>query len=89
MGFLSDLDALPGGDVARTVLFYQWLRRDWRALFAELRTGRPILPLPTLTVLSRWSDVVDTLSRNETFRVTYGRTWTLRWDRSCWEGMVL
>jgi cytochrome P450 len=71
MGFLSDLDALPAGDPARTVLFYQWLRRDWRALFAELRSGRPILPLPTLTVVSRWTDVVDTLSRNETFRVTY------------------
>jgi cytochrome P450 len=71
MGFLSDLDALPAGDLARTVLFNQWLRRDWRALFAELRAGRPILPLPSLTVLSRWADVVDTLSRNETFRVTY------------------
>jgi hypothetical protein len=54
MGFLSDLDALPVGDMARTVLFYHWLRRGWRALFAELRTGRPI-PLPTLTVLSRWA----------------------------------
>ena len=71
MGFLSDLDALPAGDLARTVLFNEWVRRDWRALFAELRAERPILPLPTLTVLSRWADVVDTLSRNETFRVTY------------------
>ncbi len=71
MAFLEALDALPQGDATRTGLFYQWLRRDWRALFAELRTGRPILPLPAFTVLSRWADVVDALSRNETFRVPY------------------
>ena len=31
----------------------------------------PILTLPSFTVLARWADVVDTLSRNETFRVPY------------------
>jgi cytochrome P450 len=72
MAFLEAFDALPHGDLARTGLFYQWLHRDWRALFAELRMDRPILPLPAFTVLTRWADVVDALSRNETFRVTYG-----------------
>lgn len=72
MAFLQALDALPASDPARTGLFYQWLRRDWRALFAELRADRPVLPLPSFTVLSRWADVVDALSRNETFRVPYG-----------------
>lgn len=71
MAFLEALDALPAADPARTGLFYQWLRRDWRALFGELRADRPILVLPTFTVLARWSDVVDALSRNETFRVPY------------------
>ena len=32
---------------------------------------RPILDLPVMTVVTRWADVVDLLSRNETFRVTY------------------
>ncbi len=72
MAFLEAFDALPTDDPARTGLFYQWLRRDWRALFAELRMDRPILPLPAFTVLTRWADVVDALSRNETFRVPYG-----------------
>ena len=49
----------------------QRLRQDWRALFAELRADRPVLPLPIFTMVSRWTDVVDVLSRNETFRVTY------------------
>jgi cytochrome P450 len=71
MSFLAALDALPVDDPARVRLFYQSLRDDWRALFAELRTQRPILQLPSFCVLSRWTDVVDALSRNETFRVPY------------------
>ena len=71
MSFLETFDALPPNDSARTGLFFEWLRRDWRALFAELRTARPILRLPAFTVLTRWADVVDALTRNETFRVPY------------------
>lgn len=71
MAFLDALDALSAGDPARTGLFYQWLRADWRALFGELRADRPILSLPSFTVVARWADVVDTLSRNEVFRVPY------------------
>ena len=55
----------------RTELFYQWLRRDWRALFSELRENRPVMTLPPFTVPARWSDVVITLSRYDTFRVPY------------------
>ena len=71
MSFLAALDALPAHDPARFGLFMQRLRADWRTLFAELRADRPVLPLPVFTVVSRWTDVVDVLSRNETFRVTY------------------
>ena len=46
MPFLEALDALPADDRARTELFYQWLRRDWRALFGELRANRPVLTCP-------------------------------------------
>lgn len=72
MAFLEALDPLPQNDPARTGLFYQFLRKDWRSLFAELRSARPILPLPSFTVLTRWADVVDALSRPTTFRVPYG-----------------
>lgn len=71
MAFLEAFDALPPGDPAQTGLFYQWLRSDWRALFGELRATRPVLKLAPFTVISRWADVVDALSRNETFRVPY------------------
>jgi hypothetical protein len=71
---------------ARTQLIYQWLRRDWRALFGELRENRPVLTLPPFTVLARWSDVVDTLSRNETFRVPYTPHMDGRLNRSLHAG---
>ena len=72
MSFLDTLDALPDADVAgRTGLFFQSLHDDWRSLFAELRAKRPVLTLPTMTVLARWADVVDMLSRNGTFQVPY------------------
>ena len=72
MPFLDALDALPTDDVAgRTGLFFQTLHADWRSLFAELRASRPVLTLPTMTVLARWADVVDMLSRNGTFQVPY------------------
>lgn len=71
MAFLDTLDALPPSDPDRMGLFFRSLRQDWRSLFAELRTARPILPLPSFTVLSRWADVTDALSRPATFRVPY------------------
>lgn len=73
MSFIDAFDALPPDDNAgRIGLFFQALRTDWRALFAELRRRRPILDMPLFLVLSRWSDVVDVLSRPGTFQVTYG-----------------
>ncbi|HEY2618190.1 MAG TPA: cytochrome P450 [Acetobacteraceae bacterium] len=70
MSFLDTLDGITD-PAARTGLFFNALRADWRSLFAELRETRPILDLPVMSVVSRWADVVDLLSRNETFRVTY------------------
>jgi cytochrome P450 len=71
MSFLDSFDATTD-PAARVALFFGAVRADWRGLFAELREKRPILDLPVMTVVSRWADVVDLLSRNETFRVTYG-----------------
>jgi cytochrome P450 len=70
MSFLGSFDSTVD-PAARMALFEGALRADWRALFAELRETRPVLDLPVMTVVSRWADVVDVLSRNETFRVTY------------------
>ena len=61
MAFLEAFDALPADGPARTGLFYEWLRRDWRAMFGELRTNRPVLKLAPFTLVSRWADVIDTL----------------------------
>ena len=72
MAFLEALDALPPDNAAgRTGLFFQSMHSDWRTLFAELRASRPVLILPGMTVLARWADVVDMLSRNTTFHVPY------------------
>ncbi len=72
MSFLEDCDALPASDgPGRASLFFASLRTDWRTLFAELREKRPILELPPFVVVSRWSDVIDTLSRPSIFQVTY------------------
>jgi cytochrome P450 len=70
MGFLDTFDSTTD-PAAKVGLFFQAVQTDWRALFAELRETRPILDLPVMTVVSRWADVVDLLSRNETFQVTY------------------
>jgi hypothetical protein len=76
MAFLEPFDAAPS-DQERARLFYQWLGTSWRDLFSELRLRRPILKvpelagIPSLSVVTRWSDVVDTLSRAWTFQVPY------------------
>jgi cytochrome P450 len=70
MSFLDTFDSTTD-PAARVRQFFDAVGTDWRALFAELRETRPILDLPVMTVVSRWADVVDLLSRNETFQVTY------------------
>jgi cytochrome P450 len=70
MSFLETFDGLTD-PAARTALFFDALGSDWRSLFAELRESRPILEVPVITVVARWADVVDMLSRNETFGVLY------------------
>src|SRR6266496_5171576 len=73
MAFLEELDSLPADQPqARMGLFLGHLRADWRGLFAELREKRPVLDLPLFLVVSRWTDVMDALSRPSDFQVTYG-----------------
>ncbi|MGW0803405.1 cytochrome P450 [Nonomuraea sp. NPDC002799] len=50
-------------------LVREWMRTDWRSLFAELRERRPIFVTPVFTVVTRFADVTEVLSREEVFSV--------------------
>jgi cytochrome P450 len=50
-------------------LVREWMRTDWRALFAELRERRPVFVTPAFTVVTRFADVTEVLSREEIFTV--------------------
>ena len=72
MAFLEEFASLPPERAQeRMGLFLANLQADWRGLFAELREKCPVLDLPLFTVVSRWTDVMDTLSRPSDFQVTY------------------
>lgn len=70
MSFLADYDGLPAEDArARAGLVVQWLRTDWRGLFAELRAGRPVFPNPVFTMVTRATDVLDVLGQPSLYTV--------------------
>jgi cytochrome P450 len=50
-------------------LVQQWMRSEWRALFAELRERRPVFVTPAFTVVTRFADVIEVLSRESVFSV--------------------
>jgi cytochrome P450 len=56
---------------AKIALFKNALAADWRGLAAELATKCPILDTPKFLFVTRWADVIEALSRPETFAVTY------------------
>lgn len=69
-GYLDQYDAAAGKDpLGAIALLTGWLRSDWRPLFAELRAHRPVLATPAFTVVTRFADVTEVLSRGETFSV--------------------
>jgi cytochrome P450 len=70
MGYLDQYDAIPAdrpGD--KVALVSRWIRTDWKPFFRELREKRPILKTPAFTLVSLHSDVIEVLSRPETFSV--------------------
>jgi len=69
MSYLEKYDDLDGQPAAQVALVSGWLRTDARPFFAELRAHRPILVTPAFTVLSRFDDVTDVLSREQDFSV--------------------
>ncbi|MFC4529724.1 cytochrome P450 [Sphaerisporangium dianthi] len=67
---LERYDAAMARDpMSAFALVREWMRTDWRAFFAVLRDQRPIFVTPAFTVVTRFADVTEVLSREETFTV--------------------
>ncbi|MEU8247844.1 cytochrome P450 [Nonomuraea sp. NPDC048916] len=62
-------EALARDPMSAFGLVREWMRTDWRALFAELREQRPVFVTPAFTVVTRFADVTEVLSREEVFSV--------------------
>ncbi|GAA3158081.1 cytochrome P450 [Nonomuraea salmonea] len=62
-------EALARDPMAAFGLVREWMRTDWRSLFAELRERRPIFVTPAFTVVTRFADVVEVLAHEEVFSV--------------------
>lgn len=70
MGFVAEFDAAAAQDPRAAVgVFITWLRRDWRAMYAELRADRPILETPLFTLVTRATDVLDILAQPSLYSV--------------------
>lgn len=68
MGVLAEFDA-EGDPKAKAGVVIRWLRQDWRAMYAELRESRPILPTAAFTMVTRATDVLDVLSQPSLYSV--------------------
>ncbi|MED7925871.1 cytochrome P450 [Nonomuraea sp. LP-02] len=62
-------EALARDPMAAFGLVREWMRTDWRSLFAELRERCPVFVTPAFTVVTRFADVVEVLSHEEVFSV--------------------
>ena len=70
MAYLQQIDQVPSERVdERLSLVNRWIRSEWRGLFAELRERRPIFRVGKIVLVSRYSDVVEVLSRHDDFSV--------------------
>lgn len=70
MSYLQQFDQIsPDRPQERLALINRWIRTEWRPFFAELRERRPVLSAPGITLVTRYRDVMETLSRHETFSV--------------------
>lgn len=62
-------EALARDPMSAFGLVREWMRTDWRSLFAELRERRPVFVTPAFTVVTRFADVVEVLSHEQVFSV--------------------
>lgn len=68
MGFLEAYEAAGPGQ-AQVDLLHEWIGTRTKEVFAELRERRPVLVTPGPTVVSRYADVQEVLSRHKVFTV--------------------
>lgn len=66
-GYLEQYDTAD--DQTKTALVSRWIRTDPKPFFKELREHRPILQAPTFTLVTRYPDVTEVLSRETVFTV--------------------
>lgn len=70
VSYLSEYNRVPPDrEDERVALVNQWIRKEWRTFFRELRESMPIFQTPKLTLVTRYRDVVDVLSRPDVFSV--------------------
>ncbi len=70
MSYLEEYDSIPLDRTPEKVqLVSRWIRTDWQPFFQELRQNRPIFETPAFTLLTRFTDVQEVLSRPEVFSV--------------------
>lgn len=69
MTYLEQYDGLKDDQAAQNELVSRWLRTEWRPFFRELREQRPVLRAPGFTLVSRFADVNEVLSRQRVFTV--------------------
>jgi cytochrome P450 len=65
--YLEQFDQTPAG--ARWPMVRRWIFAEPLPFFAELRTRRPILEMPELTLVTRYDDCVTVLRRDDAFGV--------------------
>ena len=70
MAYLEEYDRISQGDPAKGVGYIAGLiRSDPQGLFRELRGSRPIFRTPGFTLVTKFKDVQEVLSRNGVFTV--------------------
>ncbi|WP_299844913.1 cytochrome P450 [uncultured Jannaschia sp.] len=72
MAFLEELATAQSPEASGAV-FVKWLRTDWRTMYSELRAAKPILQIPSLTLVTRATDVLDILAQPSLFSVNANR----------------
>ncbi|MEU1725589.1 cytochrome P450 [Nonomuraea sp. NPDC005692] len=69
-GYLERYDqALAKDPISAFGLVREWMRTEWRSLFAELRERRPVFVTPAFTVVTRFADVTEVLAHEQVFSV--------------------
>ncbi|HEY6798673.1 MAG TPA: cytochrome P450 [Kineosporiaceae bacterium] len=67
MNYLEQYGSAPESE--RAALVGQWIRTEWRPFFKELRERRPVFATPGITLVTRFADVIEVLSREQVFSV--------------------